>query len=52
MMKVMQTNYGGAANVTNAAPPHMRVRRGGTVVVMGSRGAYHTELLVCTTHLV
>jgi len=36
-MEQFQTNFFGLINVTNAVLPHMRQRRSGTLVVMGSR---------------
>ena len=46
MMHVMKTNYAGAIGVTNSFLPHMRSRRAGTVVLIGSRSAYRNEFLV------
>ncbi|KAI0056340.1 NAD(P)-binding protein, partial [Artomyces pyxidatus] len=46
MMHVMHTNYFGVLNVTNATLPHMRARRDGTVVIIGSRSAYRNEFVV------
>ncbi|KAH9042650.1 NAD-P-binding protein [Lactarius pseudohatsudake] len=37
MMHMMQTNFVGVLNVTNAVLPHMRSRREGSIVFMGSR---------------
>ncbi|KAI0746292.1 NAD-P-binding protein [Daedaleopsis nitida] len=45
MMHVMKTNYAGAVNVTNSFLPHMRSRRAGTIVLIGSRSAYRNEFL-------
>ncbi|KAI0318909.1 NAD-P-binding protein [Amylostereum chailletii] len=44
MMRVMQTNYAGVINVTNALLPHMRARKSGTVIIVGSRSAYRNEI--------
>ncbi|KAH9939302.1 NAD-P-binding protein [Epithele typhae] len=38
-----QTNIFGVLNVTNAVLPHMRERRAGTVVMIGSRSAWRAE---------
>lgn len=46
MMMVMKTNYGGTIAVTDAVLPYMRERRGGTVVIIGSRSGYRNEFLV------
>ncbi|KAI0316390.1 NAD-P-binding protein [Amylostereum chailletii] len=46
MMRVMQTNFAGVINVTNALLPYMRGRKSGTVVVVGSRSAYRNEFPV------
>ncbi|KAI0056341.1 NAD(P)-binding protein [Artomyces pyxidatus] len=45
MLHVMHTNFFGVLNVTNATLPHMRARRDGTVVIIGSRGAYCNEFM-------
>lgn len=37
---IMQINFFGVINVTNAFLPHMRERKSGTVVIMGSRSAF------------
>ncbi|RDX55334.1 NAD-P-binding protein [Polyporus arcularius HHB13444] len=39
-----QTNLFGVLNVTNAVLPHMRERRSGTVVILGSRSAWRAEV--------
>ncbi|KAI0312669.1 NAD-P-binding protein [Amylostereum chailletii] len=43
--QVMNTNFFGTLNVTNALLPHMRARKQGTVVIIGSRTAYRNEFL-------
>lgn len=40
-MQQFQTNVFGVLNVTNAVLPHMRERRSGTVVIVGSRTGWH-----------
>jgi hypothetical protein len=35
-------------NVTNAVLPHMRLRRDGTIVVIGSRSAFRSQMAVRT----
>ncbi|KAI0033099.1 hypothetical protein K488DRAFT_85254 [Vararia minispora EC-137] len=39
---IVQTNYFGVMNVTNALLPYLRARRSGKVIIMGSRMAYRT----------
>ncbi|TFY80834.1 hypothetical protein EWM64_g3173, partial [Hericium alpestre] len=39
----LQTNLFGVMNVTNAVLPHMRSRKDGTVVIIGSRSAWRNE---------
>ncbi|KAI9441389.1 NAD-P-binding protein [Lactarius indigo] len=46
MMRMMQTNFVGVLNVTNATLPHMRSRREGSVVFMGSRSAFRNRIEV------
>jgi len=46
MMHVMNTNFFGAVNVTNAILPHMRGRREGYVVFIGSRSAFRNQITV------
>ncbi|EIN09067.1 short-chain oxidoreductase [Punctularia strigosozonata HHB-11173 SS5] len=43
-MKQYQTNVFGVINVTNAFLPHMRARRDGTIVNVGSRSAWRTSV--------
>jgi NADP-dependent 3-hydroxy acid dehydrogenase YdfG len=45
-MRVMQTNFVGVLNVTNAVLPHMRNRREGLIVFIGSRSAFRTDMIV------
>lgn len=45
-MNVMNTNFFGAVNVTNAVLPHMRDRREGCVVFIGSRSAFRNQKIV------
>jgi len=35
-------------NVTNAVLPHMRLRRDGTIVLIGSRSAFRSQMAVRT----
>lgn len=42
-MHMMQTNFVGVINVTNAVLPHMRGRREGSVVFIGSRSAFRNQ---------
>jgi len=35
-------------NVTNAILPHMRMRRDGMIVFIGSRSAYRSQMVVST----
>ncbi|VDC00545.1 unnamed protein product [Peniophora sp. CBMAI 1063] len=41
--RVMDTNFFGVVKCTNALLPHMRARKEGTVLIVGSRSAYKTE---------
>ena len=41
-----ETNVFGTLNVTNAVLPHMRSKKSGTVVIVGSRSAWRTEIPV------
>ncbi|KZT06464.1 NAD-P-binding protein [Laetiporus sulphureus 93-53] len=43
-MKQFQTNLFGVINVTNAILPHMRERKSGTVVMIGSRSAWKADM--------
>ncbi|KAI0349880.1 NAD-P-binding protein [Trametes cingulata] len=45
MLRVMTTNYAGTISITNAVLPHMRSRRAGTVLLVGSRTGYRNEFL-------
>lgn len=45
-MAQFQTNFFGLMNVTNAVLPHMRERRAGTIVQMGSRSAWKADTRV------
>lgn len=45
-MQQFQTNVFGVLNVTNAILPHMRSRRSGTVVIVGSRTGWHAAVPV------
>lgn len=44
MLRQFQTNFFGVVNVCNAVLPHMRKKRSGTVVVIGSRSAWKPEI--------
>ena len=46
LRKQMEANLYGVVDVTLAVLPHMRERKAGTIVVVGSRSAYKTELIV------
>ncbi|KAI0300578.1 NAD-P-binding protein [Multifurca ochricompacta] len=46
MMHVMQTNFIGVLNVTNAILPHMRNRREGFIAFIGSRSAFRNQITV------
>ncbi|TRM60748.1 hypothetical protein BD626DRAFT_503731 [Schizophyllum amplum] len=45
LRKQMEANLFGVADVTMAVLPHMREKKAGTIVVVGSRSAYKTELV-------
>jgi len=45
IMRDMKTNFVGPMNVTNAILPHMRMRRDGTIVFIGSRSAYRSQMV-------
>ncbi|EGN94573.1 hypothetical protein SERLA73DRAFT_188544 [Serpula lacrymans var. lacrymans S7.3] len=44
MMQQYKTNVFGVLDVTNAALPYMRKNRSGTIVIVGSRSAWKTEV--------
>ena len=46
IMRDMKTNFVGPMNVTNAILPHMRTRRDGSIIFIGSRSAYRTQMVV------
>jgi len=46
--KQFKTNVMGVLDVTNAALPYLRASRSGTVIIVGSRSAYRTEVPVST----
>jgi hypothetical protein len=46
MMDAVRTNFVGVLNVTNAVLPHMRNRREGLIVVMGSRSVFRNQTIV------
>ncbi|KAF9223109.1 NAD(P)-binding protein [Gyrodon lividus] len=48
MKQQYQTNVFGTLDVTNAVLPYMRQQKSGTVVVMGSRSGWKTEIKVGT----
>lgn len=45
--KQLDTNFFGPMNVTNAFLPYMRERRMGTIVFIGSRSSWRTDVPVC-----
>jgi NADP-dependent 3-hydroxy acid dehydrogenase YdfG len=45
-MRVMNTNFFGSVNVTNAILPHMRGRREGQIVFIGSRSVFRNQITV------
>ena len=45
-MRMMQTNFVGTVNVTNAVLPHMRSRHKGSIVFIGSRSAFRNQITV------
>jgi NADP-dependent 3-hydroxy acid dehydrogenase YdfG len=51
MTRVMQTNFVGVLNVTNAVLPHMRNRREGLIVCIGSRSAFRNQMTVSYIHV-
>lgn len=46
MIEHFNINFFGVINLTNAVLPHMRERRSGTILIMGSRSAFRNEFLV------
>jgi NAD(P)-dependent dehydrogenase (short-subunit alcohol dehydrogenase family) len=46
MVDAMRTNFVGVLNVTNAVLPHMRNRRDGLIVFMGSRSVFRNQIIV------
>jgi NADP-dependent 3-hydroxy acid dehydrogenase YdfG len=42
----METNFLGTLNVTTGILPHMRARRAGTIVMLGSRSSWTGEVVV------
>jgi len=42
--KQFKTNVIGMLDVTNAALPYLQARKSGTIIIMGSRSAYRTEV--------
>src|SRR5579863_1826132 len=44
-MNEVKSNFIGPVNVTNAILPHMRLRREGTIVLVGSRSAYRPMIV-------
>ena len=54
MADPFEVNFFGVVKVTNAFLPHMRSRRDGTIVVIGSRSVYFNQFPVsfrCTVWL-
>ncbi|KAI0754392.1 NAD-P-binding protein [Daedaleopsis nitida] len=51
LRKQFEVNFFGLADVTNAALPHMRARRSGTVVLMGSRSSWAPEVQGAGTYV-
>lgn len=45
-MIVAKTNYFGVINVTNALLPHLRARRSGLIIVIGTRSVFRDEIPV------
>ena len=46
MADPFEVNFFGVVKVTNAFLPHMRSRRDGTIVVVGSRSVYFNQFPV------
>lgn len=51
IMQLMKINYFGPINVTNAFLPHLRRRRTGTIIFVGSRSSWRTNNPVSVTKI-
>jgi short-subunit dehydrogenase len=51
LRRQFDVNIFGTMDVTTAVLPHMRARRSGTVVIIGSRSSWRPEVPVCITSL-